>query len=865
MTSSTTDHLPSAGRWTAGVRREVLSNGLTVLVQRDDSAPAVAVITYVKAGFFDEPDRWQGISHVLEHMFFKGTERRGVGEIAKQTKAAGGYLNAGTSYESTTYYVVLPSSGLARALDLQADALRNAIIDAGELSRELQVIIQEAKRKRDSPAAVAYETLHEVLFDVHRIRRWRIGHEAQLAGFTRDDVRGYYQSRYVPGRTIVSIVGAVDPDEALALARHTYGDWPAATWEENPSPEEPERREVRVRTLRGDVAQAELALGWRTVPPLDPATPALDLAAAVLASGRGSWLYRALRETGLVTSVSAYNYAPADVGVFGITAELEPEQMERVLQEIGRLVRTLSVEGPSAADLERARTLLLARWARQMESMDGRASALAAAEALADVGFLDREYDAYQRVTADQIRSAAARFLLPDAVGAVGYFPNDAGADLTVPQLVTAFNPATGASAARRTRAPADILHVELPGADLLIRRKPGVPLVSTGIYRARLESDPPELAGLSALAARAAVRGAGDLDAAGLAFAFERLGGVLSPSVNSDWEGFGTTVLADHLRDAAALLDQVYRQPRLADDAILAERALMISEARQVADDMFRFPFRLAFAAAFGKQGYGLPVGGRPETLANITPERVREAAAAANGRVTVVAVGDVDPDRAADQLTGIFASYPERSRGLSSLVETWQLDHRPVVDAVDRDKAQSALAMLFPGPDRNDPDRAAAQVWAAVASGLGGRLFDELRDRRSLAYTVIAAAWQRRRAGALATYIATSPEREPEARDAMLDELDRFRTELVTPSELDQAVNYLAGQAEVRRQSGAALAGEILEAWLVGTGLDELRDPTAPYRAVTAEAVMEVARRCLDRQRRAEGLVRGSGSGGD
>src|SRR5262245_34620018 len=180
--------------WTGTVRREVLSNGLTLLVQRDDSAPAVAVITHVKAGFFDEPDRWVGISHVLEHMFFKGTARRGVGAIARETKAAGGYLNASTSYDHTSYFAVLPTSGLEAALDIQSDALRNSTIDAGELDRGLRVIIQEAKRKLDSPAAVAYETLHEIMFDRHRIRRWRIGREAEIAGFTRDDVLGYYRS-----------------------------------------------------------------------------------------------------------------------------------------------------------------------------------------------------------------------------------------------------------------------------------------------------------------------------------------------------------------------------------------------------------------------------------------------------------------------------------------------------------------------------------------------------------------------------------------------------------------------------------------------------------------------------------------------
>jgi zinc protease len=164
----------------------------------------------------------------------------------------------------------------------------------------------------------------------------------------------------------------------------------------------------------------------------------------------------------------------------------------------------------------------------------------------------------------------------------------------------------------------------------------------------------------------------------------------------------------------------------------------------------------------------------------------------------------------------------------------------------------------MVFRGPDRRASERTAAEVWSAIASGLGGRLFEALRDRRSLAYTVVASAWEKGRAGALVTYIATAPEREEEARTAMLAELERFVREPVREVELRQAINYLAGQAEVRRQSGAALAGEIVEAWLVGEGLAELAEPAARFRAITAEAVQEVAERYLQGARRAEGIVR-------
>jgi zinc protease len=182
--------------WTSRVRKRVLPNGLTLLVQRDASAPVVAVVTHVKAGYFDEPDEWVGIAHVLEHMYFKGTDRRGPGQIARETQIAGGYVNAATIYDKTLYYTVLPSvaDGFARALDIQADALMNAALDAAELRRELQVIVEEARRKLDAPEAVAGETLFEVLFSVHRMRRWRIGTEEQLRRLTPADLLAYYRA-----------------------------------------------------------------------------------------------------------------------------------------------------------------------------------------------------------------------------------------------------------------------------------------------------------------------------------------------------------------------------------------------------------------------------------------------------------------------------------------------------------------------------------------------------------------------------------------------------------------------------------------------------------------------------------------------
>jgi zinc protease len=175
------------------VVKEVLPNGVTVLAGEDHSSPVVAINLWVRAGYFDEEDAEIGISHVIEHMFFKGTpDRPRADQIASEIKALGGELNAGTYYDSTNYYVVLPSENYRKGLEIEADALMHPLIDADELTREIEAVIQEGRRKKDTPGAYALEMMFREAFETHRIRRWRIGEEDALRAFTRDHLLSYF-------------------------------------------------------------------------------------------------------------------------------------------------------------------------------------------------------------------------------------------------------------------------------------------------------------------------------------------------------------------------------------------------------------------------------------------------------------------------------------------------------------------------------------------------------------------------------------------------------------------------------------------------------------------------------------------------
>src|SRR6266576_2779147 len=406
------------------VHRTILPNGLTVLIQEDHSAPVVAIVTYVKAGYFDETDDENGLAHALEHMFFKGTTKRGVGDIAKETKSSGGYLNAHTIYDNTTYYTVLPSSGFAKGLEIQADAYANSVIDAGELAKEMEVIIQEAKRKSDNPSAVATETLYELLHDAHRMRRWRIGREPGLRAFTRDRMNRFYHNFYQPGNTILSISGDVDTADSVRRVTDLYGGLASSEPVRNPGPPEPDHEGFRYRELAGDIAQSQLVLGWRTPGTLDADTAVLDVAASILATGRASRLYRSVREKKLASSITAYDYTPTELGVFVVHAETEPEDVAEAAGVIWDQLHQLRVGALEEHELTRVRRIFEARWVRRLETAEGRSNYLAEWEALGGWRLGEEYFERFMSASADDVQRVMRKYLAEERAAALVYRPN---------------------------------------------------------------------------------------------------------------------------------------------------------------------------------------------------------------------------------------------------------------------------------------------------------------------------------------------------------------------------------------------------------------------------------------------------------
>jgi len=344
-------------------------------------------------------------------------------------------------------------------------------------------------------------------------------------------------------------------------------------------------------------------------------------------------------------------------------------------------------------------------------------------------------------------------------------------------------------------------------------------------------------------------------MDGDELARSTEILGGSVSPQVGVESLGWGLTVRRAGLERAAAVLRALALEPSLNAAEVRVERELQASDAARMRDNMFHYPIQRVLGQAFPGHAYGFPSLGEPETLLTITHDGVRAwAQGALATRPVVLVVGDCSAEEAVGML-GPLTSWPAHPPiRPSAHPPTWT----PGSAAESRQKQQTALAMAFPCAAFGSADRFPLTVVGAVLSGLAGRLFDELREKRSLAYTVAAFPWLVRRAGAVLGYIATSPGREEEARSAMLTELARLINEPPTAEELDRARNYAAGSVELRQQTGRAVAGEILEAWVHGS-LDSVAETANRLRTVTRDDVARIAADVFDAERRAEYVVRG------
>src|SRR3984893_14558775 len=334
-------------------QKRVLPNGLTIIVQEDRSAPVASVQAWCGTGSVDENEHLgAGLSHILEHMLFKGTKTNPANAIAQKVQDVGGYINAYTSFDRTVYWIDVPKDGVPVALDVLSDAMMNSTLPAEEYAKEQEVIRREFAMGVDDPDRMAGQLLFATAYQRLPYRLPVIGLLDVYNQLTRDQVMQYYRARYVPNNLTFIVVGDVDSEAVYQQLADFFKAHPAKSLQPFFVPGEPPQLGRRETHQEFVTELTRLSLAWHIPEITHPDVPALDLLSTILGDGRSSRLYRQVREeTGLAYGVSAFSYTPGDPGLLGIDATVEPAKRDAARDLILKIVDEIKTAGVTADEL----------------------------------------------------------------------------------------------------------------------------------------------------------------------------------------------------------------------------------------------------------------------------------------------------------------------------------------------------------------------------------------------------------------------------------------------------------------------------------------------------------------------------------
>ncbi|MCK5194980.1 MAG: insulinase family protein, partial [Desulfobulbaceae bacterium] len=335
LVTSMTPHSSQAEELAPYLYKETLENNLRVIVKETPGTKVATVQIWVKAGSIYEDANEGGITHLIEHMIFKGTPTRGPGQLAEAIEGLGGRINAYTSYEYTAYHATLSSRHWQTALNVLTDAILNSTFDAEELEREKKVVLEELYMRNDRPTTKLFQEMMSTAYTTHPYRLPIIGTVESVSSFTRDDILNYIKKHYHPENMTVVVVGDIRYQEIMKKVRDFMGDMTRADNGEPSLPEEPEQQSSRFFTLKEDVGQSHLVMALPITPFNHPDSPILDVISSILGQGETSRLYQKLRnEKGLVYHINTSAFTPKYSGLLETTAVLAAANMGPALEAI---------------------------------------------------------------------------------------------------------------------------------------------------------------------------------------------------------------------------------------------------------------------------------------------------------------------------------------------------------------------------------------------------------------------------------------------------------------------------------------------------------------------------------------------------
>lgn len=870
-----------------GITKYQLDNGLTVILEENHASPVVAVNVWVKTGSACEVEGEYGLAHVHEHMLFKGTEKRKVGEIARVIESSGGDVNAFTSFDETVYYVVIASRFLDTALDVLSDAMQNSTFDPQELSKELEVVVEEINRSKDSPSRNLSEKMFSTTFTEHPYGRPVIGSVESVRSFTREGITDFYKKWYAPNNMVLVLVGDFNTAEVMPKIEELYGSFPSSELPECVIDKEPEQKAMRTYVIDKPLNEGYFSLAYHVPNAKHEDTPVIDVLSNILGGGESSRFFRNIKEEkGLVNSIYSYAYTPKYEGIFAVGGSIDPNNAKKALQEIIKEINRLKYQPVSEEELQRVKVNLESDSLYTKETMQGQAQKLGFFEVETDDYKYEEEYlEGVSQVTPEDIMLAAQKYFLDQNLTAGFLLPSDG---ITInDEEIEAIAKAASKEVADNNAGQGEVLiekdtlakpdesmsdpvdfsqaesqtqndlgyevskHVLDNGITVLIKRNDSVPLFAARaafMGGVRFEDDATN--GVSNFVSRMLTRGTETRSALEIAQEIESIAGEVDGY--SGRNSFGVTVesLSKNFVPAMDIFADVIINPSFDPQEVERARREILADINRQGDNLLRTTVNIFLETLYTEHPYRLNTLGTPENVSSfdhkILSEFYRKYARPENMVITVV--GNVYEEQVLDVIKKDFGSMEKAGMAPPEIkADSPQSEIRERIETKE-DKAQTHILLGFQGPTLMDEDHYALEVLNTIMSGMGGRLFLELRDKKSLAYTVTSFYTPGLEPGFLGVYIGTAPEKEQEALSGMKEQLELLLKEGVSDEELARAQNYLVGNFEIGLQQNASQAAKITFDELYGIGWEEYNLYSEKIYAVTKDDVLDAARKYID-----------------
>lgn len=829
-----------------------LKNGLTVYIIRDSRFPLVCTRLYVGTGSANETAEQAGISHVLEHMVFKGTEKRPKGQVPRDVESLGGYLNAATSFDKTWYITDMPAKHWKTGMDVVKDMAFHPSLDPAELEAEKDVIVSELKGGDDTPTRRLFEDL-QVAGLAHTVYgRPIIGFEKTIRAVTADDLRAYIRTWYQPQNMMLLVAGDIDPKAVLAHAEELFGDLKNDAILPEPAPVRLEGAAggPRVEVTRGPWNKVYLGIALPAPALGDQRSIDLDVLAYALGGDGTSQFYRKYRyEKQLVDSISVGNMSLNRAGLFYMVAQLDADKVEPFWQEFTRDLAALDAGKITPDVIERARFNYEDGMDRASETLDGLTSWKATVQF--ELGGPQGEANvrhALAAVDSARLRQAQDLWLRPDQVRVRVLAPEKA----QLPDLDAILQRNWPAPAAERQKAAAvaekvgkrEIVDLG-QGRTVILQPDRTIPYVSLEILRpggnALLKSADQ---GLAQLTAATLTDGCGtrDLDAMER-FVAERAAS-LSASAGVQSFTVSLTGPARFNADYFALLGDLLHKPTFAEKDVRRQADTLKAALVRRQDNPMSFMGSKINGFLFpGGQPYGFDGLGTAENQDRFGPGDVQTFWKQQNAQPWILSVvGDFDREK----VLAFARSLPVPTASAVDVPQpSWGADKRLPLSLPGRQQAHLLLA--FHAVPLDHPDAPALMLLESVLSGQSGLLFNKLRDEQGLGYTVTAFYRSLPKAGFMAFYIGTTPRNLDVARQGFSGIIKDIKTDLLPADLLAKGLNRMEGSYYRGRQSLGARADEAASERLLGQPQDFQKRLLEKAAKVTPEQLREVARKYL------------------